>query len=358
MSDGLYPGFSTADMDDIFALTARIAAMTAVEAAVATAQAGHGLIPSSAAEAIVAACRQPVSVEVLAQGWDVGTPVLPLLDELRRRVPTDAADCLHRNLTTQDVVDTAAMLLVSEALRHLTELAAQAAAALRDIIHRYGDVTTQARSFLQPADVTTVGFRTARWLDQLDQVRGRLASAETPVQLGGLVGDAMGVPDGVVCAVAAELGLHAHSPWHTDRAPVVALVAVATDFARWAAKIAGDVAQLVQLGEVTTRAGGSSAAAGKRNPIDAMRAAAAAEACLGIATVVTHAKPHELERGLGSWHAEWFAVPLVFQTAGAAVEAATAALWSLVVEPSALVVADDRRSAADAFVVSVLERSP
>src|SRR3954452_16764657 len=107
MSDGLYPGFSTADMDDIFALTARVAAMAAVEAAVATAQAGHGLIPSTAAEAIVAACRQPVTVEVLAQGWDVGTPVLPLLDELRRRVPTDAADCLHRNLTTQDVVDTA-----------------------------------------------------------------------------------------------------------------------------------------------------------------------------------------------------------------------------------------------------------
>ena len=35
----------------------------------------------------------------------------------------------------------------------------------------------------------------------------------------------------------------------------------------------------------------------------------------GVATVITHAKPHELERGLGSWHAEWFAIPLVFQTA-------------------------------------------
>src|SRR3954465_3925623 len=221
MSEGLYPGFSTADMDDIFALTARVAAMTAVEAAVATAQAGHGLIPSSAAEAIVAACRQPVSVEVLAQGWDVGTPVLPLLDELRRRVPTDAGDCLHRNLTTQDVVDTAAMLLVSEALRHLTELAAQAAAALRDIIHRSGDVTTQARSFLQPADVTTVGFRTARWLDQLDQVRRRIAATPTPVPLGGLIGDRLHLGDSVADDVAARLGLDSTRPWHTDRTAVV-----------------------------------------------------------------------------------------------------------------------------------------
>ena len=72
------------------------------------------------------------------------------------------------------------------------------------------------------------------------------------------------------------------------------------------------------IGEITTRAGGSSAAAGKRNPIDAMRASGAAEACLGIATVITSAKPHELERGLGSWHAEWFTIPLVFQTAAAA----------------------------------------
>jgi 3-carboxy-cis,cis-muconate cycloisomerase len=358
MSDGLYPGFSTAEMDDIFALKARVAAMTAVEAAVATAQAAHGLIAPAAAEAIVAACREPVSVEVLAQGWDVGTPVLPLLDELRGRMPADAADCLHRSLTTQDVIDTAAMLLISEALRHLSELATQAAAALRAIIERSGDVATQARSFLQPADVTTVGFRTARWLDQLDQVRRRLASAETPVQLGGLVGDAMCIPDGVVAAVAAELGMQARPPWHTDRAPVIAVVAIAADFARWAAKVAGDVAQLVQLGEITTRAGGSSAAAGKRNPIDAMRAMAAAEACLGVATVITHAKPHELERGLGSWHAEWFAVPLVFQTAGAAVEAAGAALSSLAVEPTALLAADDRRAAADAYVTSILERSP
>jgi adenylosuccinate lyase len=80
--------------------------------------------------------------------------------------------------------------------------------------------------------------------------------------------------------------------------------------------------------------------------------------CLGVSTVITHAKPHELERGLGSWHAEWFALPLVFQTAGAAMEAIGAAIGSLDVEPSALVVADDRRAAADAYVTKVLEQSP
>ncbi len=354
----LYPGFSTDRMDAIFALQSRVTAMTTVESAVASAQGFVGAIPAEAATAIVTACGSPVGVEILSDGWQVGTPVLGLLDTLRSRLPESAREYLHHGLTTQDVVDTATMLLAVDAMRHLSDLSADAVTSLRGIIRRWGSVATQARSFLQPAEVTTVGFRTARWMDQLDAVRRRAASVETPTQLGGLIGDRMGIADDVAQAVAEQLGLHHRMPWHTNRAPVIALVSIVADLARWAGKIGGDIAQLVQLGEITTRTGGSSAAVGKRNPIDAMRAMAASEVCLGITTVITHAKPHELERGLGSWHAEWFALPLVFQSAGAAMEAIAAALASVDVEPSALVVADDRRAAADAFVTSVLEQSP
>ena len=353
-----YPGFSTERMDGIFASSSRVAAMASVEAAVAAAQAAAGLIPQRAADAIAAACREPVAIDILAEGWDVGTPVLGLLRILKSRLPAEAAEVLHHGLTTQDVIDSASMMLVADALRHVDDLARAAANSLRSIIERFGEVATQARSFLQPADVTTVGFRTARWLDQLDAARRRIASTTTPVQLGGLIGDRLHLTEAVVADAAARLGLVAARPWHTDRTPVVEVVAVATDIARWAGKVGGDIAQLVQLGEVTTRAGGSSAAAGKRNPIDAMRAMAAAEACLGVATIVTHGKPHELERGLGSWHAEWFALPIVLQTAGAALHATTAALASLEVEPSALVVADDHRRAADVYITAVLEASP
>jgi 3-carboxy-cis,cis-muconate cycloisomerase len=353
-----YPGFSTDRMDAIFALSSRVSAMCAVEAAIATAQGAAGDIPGDAAAAIVSACNEPVDVAILADGWQVGTPVLGLLDEIRARLPEDVREFLHRGLTTQDVVDSATMVLVHDALQHLHELAANAAASLREVIGRSGNIATHARSFLQPADVTTAAFRTARWLDQLQQAQQRHRPARVPVQLGGLIGDRMGLTDEIVEAAATQLGLQPAAPWHTDRGPIIALVNVATDLARWADKVGADVAQLVQLGEVTTRAGGSSAAAGKRNPIDAMRAMAAAEVCLGCSTVITHAKPHELERGLGSWHAEWFAVPIVFQTAGASMEAIGAALASLEIEPSTVVVADDRRAAANAYVTSVLEQSP
>ncbi|MEP7112858.1 MAG: lyase family protein [Ilumatobacteraceae bacterium] len=352
----LYPGFSTERMDEIFSLSSRVSAMAAVEAAVAAAQGAADDIPTDAAAAIVAACAEPIDVAILAAGWQVGTPVLGLLDALRARLPGNAVPFLHRSLTTQDVVDTAAMLLARDAMHHLDELARSAAESMRGIIRQFGSVATQARSFLQSADVTTVGFRTARWVSQLDQVRGR--RTVTPVQIGGLIGDRMGISDEISHAAARQLGLDDRLPWHTNRAPIIEVTTHVNDFARWADKVGGDIAQLVQLGEITTRAGGSSAAVGKRNPIDSMRAMAAAEACLGVSTIITHAKPHELERGLGSWHAEWFALPLVFQTAGAAMEAIATAIASLEVEPSALVVADDRRAAADSYVTSILEQSP
>ena len=351
----LYPGFSTDRMDEIFALSSRTAAMAAVEAAVATAQGAAGEIPAEAAAAIVAACGEPVDPGILLDGWQVGTPVLGLLDVLRGRLADDVRPFLHRALTTQDVIDTATVLLAKDGIDHLGDLGHTAVSSMRDIIRQFGNIATQARSFLQPADVTTVGFRTARWLNQLDIVRRR--HTRLVVQFGGLIGDRMGISDELSYAVVRQLNLNDQMPWHTNRAPIIEIVTLVGDFARWADKVGGDIAQLVALGEITTRAGGSSAAAGKRNPIDAMRAMAAAEACLGVSTIITHAKPHELERGLGSWHAEWFAIPLIFQTAGAAMEAISAALASLEVEPSALVVADDRRAAADAYVTSILEHS-
>lgn len=353
-----YPGFSTERMDSIFSHASRVASMLRVEAAVATAQAANGGIPAEAADAIVAACSRPIDATVLADGWLAGTPVLPMLDALKHRIPGAMHHHLHRGLTTQDVVDTATMCLVAEGLSHLSELANDAATSLKGTIAESGSVPTHARSFLQPADVTTVGFRLARWLEQLDRGRARLAAVETPLQLGGLIGDRLDLADDVVVAVAEQLGLDVRSPWHSDRSPIVGVVDAACDVARWAAKVGVDIAQLVQLGEITTRAGGSSAAAGKRNPIDAMRAIAAGEVTLGVATVITSSKPLELERGLGGWHAEWFAVPVVFQAAAAALDAIGGALRSLRVEPSDLDISDERRIAADAYVTSVLEQSP
>jgi adenylosuccinate lyase len=119
------------------------------------------------------------------------------------------------------------MVLIHDALQHLHELARDAAASMREIIQRSGNVATHARSFLQPADVTTVGFRTARWLDQLQQTRHRHESARLPVQLGGLIGDRLGFTDEIVKTAAVKLGLQAAARG-TRIGPIIALIHVAT----------------------------------------------------------------------------------------------------------------------------------
>ena len=104
-----------------------------------------------------------------------------------------------------------------------------------------------------------------------------------------------------------------------------------------AAKVAHDLILLSQpeIGEISMRAGGSSAMAHKRNPTDAIRCLAAADACSGVASTITRARPHELERAAGSWHAEWFALPAVFHTAGASLASLVAAATSATVSSSA-----------------------
>ena len=104
------------------------------------------------------------------------------------------------------------------------------------------------------------------------------------------------------------------------------------------AKIALDIALLAQseVAEVTVRAGGSSSMPEKRNPIDAVRGRAAAEACKGFAAMIAASPVHELDRGIGAWHLEWLAMPLMFQSAAAAVEAVDDCLASLEVDAATM----------------------
>lgn len=330
-------GFSTARLTEAFAAEARVAAMCRFESGLARASASAGVVPSETADRIVKACDAGVddAEAVLAEGWQDGTPVLPLLTRLRAGLDAEAARWLHHGATTQDVIDTAMML---QARAGLDALRADLVAVARDlraaaVTHR--DTPAAAWTFLQPAVPTTMGRRVAGWLapvvTHLRELRE--TGAALPVQLGGPSGtlDALGHDAlAVVEALAEDLGLVAPDlPWHTDRTVVASLVGTLERTARTLATIGTDLALLAHDGIARMRAGDSSSMPGKRNPIDAVRAVAAAEACAGAASVVTRGRPHELERGIGGWHAEWWAVPLVFQTAGAAAEAIRDAVGSL-----------------------------
>jgi 3-carboxy-cis,cis-muconate cycloisomerase len=145
-------------------------------------------------------------------------------------------------------------------------------------------------------------------------------------------------------------------PWHSDRSPIWAVARVVEATALTMGKIATDIALLAQssIAEVMVRAGGSSSMPGKRNPIDAVRARAAVAGCSGFAAILATGPPIELDRGVGGWHAEWLALPMLFHTAGAAVEAVGRLLSSLQVDTVRMTAAAGAEGVSDSPVVDVV----
>ena len=340
-------GFSTPAMIDIFSPASFVAAMLDFERELALALADTGIAPREVATSVASACETPITDPegLLGTTWVAGTPVITLVDEIRGRLETDAQrSWVHYGTTTQDVIDTAQMVLSARALSELVRALEGTAREMRQIAHAHRETPHMARTFLQHARPTSFGLRVGGWLDttlsHIERMKGM--GSRLPVQLGGPVGDLAGYGDrgqDVLRALANRLGLDVpNRPWHSDRSVIRQIAAAVADAVSTMAKVAGDVALLTQsdTAEVTVRPGGSSSMRGKQNPIDAIRALAGAEIALGMASTLAGARPIELDRGLGSWHAEWAVLPMLFQAASACFEALQSLLGSLEVDEEAM----------------------
>ena len=326
------PGFSTEKLARIYSPDGTVGAMLEFEAALALALADAGIAPLAEAELVASACEGGVgdAQSILTSTWDTGTPILALHAAIVAKVGDEAAShWFHFGATTQDTVDTAQMLQAGSALDSLTNGLASIASRLRDLTVAHRERAHSGRTFLQEARPTTFGLRTATWLSA---VLGHLSDLRTlrqglVVQLGGPVGALEGYGEdatAVVEALARRLGLKAPGiSWHGNRSQIWALAHSVSRTAGTMAKIGSDIALLAStgIGEISVRSGGSSSMPGKENPIDSFRAVAASAACSGAMAMLSSAPPFELDRGVGGWHVEWLALPLVFQTAAAAVEA-------------------------------------
>lgn len=340
-------GFSTPAMDQIFDADHIVAAILRFEAALALALSDTGIAPQDEAEAVASACAEPAedASGLLGSTWETGTPLLAIVDVVRSRLANDDdRRWVHYGATTQDAIDTAHMLLVREALGHLDNEVTGLALVMRGLVEQHRDQPQMGRTFLQQARPTTFGMRVAGWLDPLlTHIENlRVTKSGLAIQLGGPVGNlAEYGPKGtaVVEALAKRLELKAPTiPWHTDRSRVRLVVDVVENSTSSLSKVANDVSLLAQstVGEVTTRAGGSSAMPNKKNPIDAVRALSAAEICRGAGAIVRGAPPHALDRSLGSWQAEWIALPLLFSSAATVVESVVSLLNSLEVDAATM----------------------
>jgi 3-carboxy-cis,cis-muconate cycloisomerase len=336
--------FVPPELRDAVSDRAWLQGMLDAERALARACAGVGLVSDEVAGRIAEACRPELyDPERLAEeGRAVGNPAEPLVRALREAVGPDAADAAHLGATSQDVVDTAAMLVSRDAsalvLGELDRLAGRCAELAR--AHR--STPMAARTLLQQAVPTTFGLKAAGWLVGVTEARRRLAAVREErlaAQLGGAAGTLAALGDDaleVARRYAEELGLREPTlPWHANRQRVAELGAALDAAAGTAGKVGLDVALLSQaeVGEVAEAApGGSSTMPQKRNPVSSALAVASAKLAHAHASVLLAGLVHEHERAVGSWHAEWEALAGALAFAGGAAAAAADALTGLKVD--------------------------
>jgi len=311
------------------------------ERALVNAEALAGLVPEATAAAVAAALLVELydCAALARDGRAAGNPVEPLVRAIRAEVGAEHAAAVHLGATSQDILDSAAMLVARRALRLIDEELGGAAEACARLAEEHRGTVMAARTLLQQAVPTTFGYKAAGWLVGVVEARARLAALELPAQLGGAAGTLAALGnDGpnVLRLYAAELDLREPTlPWHTLRTPLVELAGALAGAAGVAAKIGGDVVLLAQteVAEVTeVEAGASSTMPHKRNPTNAILADACARHARANAGVLLESAVQEHERATGAWHAEWHALTTALAATGGAAAAIRRSLDGLQVD--------------------------
>lgn len=319
--------FGDRSVEAAFSDTARVQAMLDVERALARAQVRCGVIPAAALGAVDAACSAELyDIGALAQATALaGNPAIPLVKALTARVhahDAEAARWVHWGATSQDIIDSAAVLQLRHALVHVDARLQALCSALAALAAAERDTGLPGRTLLQQAVPVTFGLKAAGWLDALQRSQRRLralADDTLVLQFGGAAGTLASLQTRgleVAQALADELALPLPAmPWHAARDRIAECGSVFAILTGSLGKIATDIVLLMQseVAEAFEPAGegkgGSSAMPHKRNPVGCVAAIAAATRVPGLAATLFAAMPQPHERAAGQWHAEWETLP-------------------------------------------------
>ncbi|GAB2903366.1 lyase family protein [Neomicrococcus lactis] len=356
-------------------------AMLDVEAAWVSVLAGAGITSTEDEEAVLTAANVELyDLEDLARrGQDGANALIPLLGDLRGEIAKnfDGTSVVHKGATSQDIIDTALMLLAARSGAIILADLMRAADGLNALATAHRRQLCVARSLTQHALPTTFGLRAANWLSGLIEAGQRLQAAleSLPLQWGGAVGTLASLTDsflrhdddaalpgaeaaahygadaaevaatvrGLVAELATSLGLRTAIPWHTNRLPITQLAAALGDVIAACGHVANDVLMLSrpEIGEVSephaAGKGGSSAMPQKQNPVlSVLIRSAALAAPQHVGQLYLSAGTADDERPDGSWHAEWSSLRELIRLAGGSVDKLAQLSNGLEVHPRAM----------------------
>ncbi len=342
--------FSTPAMRAVFSDEALLRAYVRAEVALAVAQGETGVIPREAAQAI--AQKAPAialdSAQLKIDTENVGYPIVGLVRQLSQQLG-EAGRYVHWGATTQDIMDTATVLQLREAIMLIENQLAEVMATLAELARRHRDTPMAGRTHLQQALPITFGHKVAIWLSALQRSAERLEQAKPralQAQLGGAVGTLASLGDrglDVRAGYARALGLgEPDITWHVARDGLVEMVQTLATICGALGKIGYDVMILManEIGEVfepfASHRGASSTMPQKRNPISSEILLANAKISRDAASLMLDAMVQDLERATGPWHAEWMALPQTCLLTSGSLAQAQFMLSGLIVEPVAM----------------------
>jgi 3-carboxy-cis,cis-muconate cycloisomerase len=337
MSNGLNSFlFSTPEMTRVFSQKAQLRGMMRFEWALTCALEKQGLAETGSTkvmESLLDAGFVDTAL-LLRDARAAGNIAIPFVKQLTAQVKARsevAARSIHLGATSQDVLDSALVVQIREAVPLIDGAIEQLESALINQVREHRHTVLMGRTWLQAGPPTTLGLKLAGSLAALRRDRDRIRSAAARalvVEFGGAVGTlaALGTTGGAVSAeMARVLDLkEPELPWHTHRDNLVEMVQVLAILTGTLAKFARDIALLMQseVGESAEAhdegGGGSSTMPHKHNPVACAAVIATNARMPGLASTMLHAMSQEHERGLGLWQAEWETVPEAFRLTAAA----------------------------------------
>lgn len=330
--------FSSGDMLNVFSDQATIQRMLDVEAALARAEAQHGVIPASAVQAIGSCCDaalidMPALMKASGSAGNLAIPLVKQLTALVAARDADAAKYVHWGATSQDIIDTGLVLQLRESLKLLDADVDKLAGALAHLAEQHRHTPMIGRTWMQHALPITFGLKVAGWLDAIVRHQDRLDGLRTrtlALQFGGAAGTLASLGGKgllVAAALADDLGLTLPDiPWHTQRDRLVEAASSIGMLTGTLGKMARDISLQMQTDvaevsePVATGRGGSSTMPHKRNPVGCAVALTAAVRVPGLVSTMLSAMVQEHERALGGWQAEWDTLPEIMQLASGALE--------------------------------------
>ncbi|MEO7121738.1 MAG: lyase family protein [Lacisediminihabitans sp.] len=331
-------------------------AIVDVEVALVTAYEMVGIAPVGVgviARSVVESTTFDVA-DIALRGRAGGNPVIPLVKDLRAAVAAASAEAavwVHRGATSQDILDTAMMLVAQRAVTQILADAEATIGSLSGVADSNRRTIMAARTLTQHAVPTSFGLKAAGWLGGVSQAARRLAAVPLPVQWGGAGGTqasfvvvgGTGTGNRLSDSIALTLGLAiAAVPWQTQRAPVTSLGDALVTLSDAFGTISSDVLVMArpEIGELSepTQAGrgGSSAMPQKHNPILSVLVQSAARKTPALAAELHRSANAVDERPAGAWHVEWQCLRELLRQVGGAAALTAELVAGLVVYPAAM----------------------